>query len=199
MQRRVVVTGIGVISPVGTGIKEAWKNIIAGKSGISKLEDPEYQTLPCKIAGFIKDNGSKINLSNYFSKSELKTMAPATAYALLATKQALEDSKLDKMDEETKCNTGVAIGMGMVDLEDICKTYEALKKGYHHVSPFFVPRILPNMAAGQISIKYGLRGPNHSVSTACATGAHAIGDSFRFVRNGDADIMVCGGNYFIEK
>ncbi|CAH1104269.1 unnamed protein product [Psylliodes chrysocephalus] len=193
MQRRVVVTGIGVISPVGTGIKEAWKNIIAGKSGISKLEDPEYQTLPCKIAGFIKDNGSKINLSNYFSKSELKTMAPATAYALLATKQALEDSKLDKMDEETKCNTGVAIGMGMVDLEDICKTYEALKKGYHHVSPFFVPRILPNMAAGQISIKYGLRGPNHSVSTACATGAHAIGDSFRFVRNGDADIMVCGG------
>ncbi|CAG9860790.1 unnamed protein product [Phyllotreta striolata] len=193
MQRRVVVTGIGVVSPVGTGIKEAWKNIVSGKSGISKLEGPEYDGLPCKIAGIIKDGDSKFNLSNYFSKSELKTMAPATGYALLATKQALDDSKLDKMDDKLKYRTGVAIGMGMVDLEDICKTYEALKKGYHHVSPFFVPRILPNMAAGQISIKYGLRGPNHSVSTACATGAHAIGDSFRFIKNGDADVMVCGG------
>ncbi|CAG9831919.1 unnamed protein product [Diabrotica balteata] len=193
MQRRVVVTGLGVVSPVGTGVKEAWKNIISGKSGITRLEGPEYESLPCKIGGYAKDKGEKINLSNYFSKSELRTMARATGFALISAKEALEDAKLDQMDENTKNIAGVAVGMGMVDLEDICSTYDALKKGYHHVSPYFVPRILPNMAAGQISIKYGLRGPNHSVSTACATGAHAIGDSFRFIRNGDANIMICGG------
>ncbi|KAJ8967507.1 hypothetical protein NQ314_002822 [Rhamnusium bicolor] len=193
MRRRVVVTGIGVLSPVGTGIRESWNNIIAGKCGIEKLEGPDYEHLPCKVAGFVKDKGAELDLSKYFGKTELKTMAPATGYALLATKQALEDANLESMTDEMKQNTGVAVGMGMVDLVDVCNTYESLKKGYHHVSPFFVPRILPNMAAGQISIKYGFRGPNHAVSTACATGAHAIGDSLRFLRNGDANIMVCGG------
>lgn len=193
MNRRVVVTGLGVVSPVGTGLKESWKNIISGKSGITKLDAVEFQSLPCRVAGFAKSEGNQIQLPNYFSSSELRTMAPATGFALLATKEALKDANLERMSEETKDNTGVAVGMGMVDLTDICNTYESLKKGYHHINPFFVPRILPNMAAGQISIKYGLRGPNHSVSTACATGAHAIGDSFRFIKYGSADIMVCGG------
>lgn len=193
MHRRVVVTGVGVLCPMGTSLKESWINIISGKSGITKLLGSDYENLPCKVAGFIKNNGDEIQLSNYFKKTELKTMAPATGYALLATKQALQDADLLDMTDEMKQNTGVAVGMGMVDLVDICHTYESLKKGYHHVSPFFVPRILPNMAAGNISIKYGFQGPNHAVSTACATGAHAIGDSFRFIKNGDADIMVCGG------
>lgn len=193
MQRRVVVTGIGVISPVGANLRESWKNIIAGQSGLKKLENPEYAKFPCKVAGFVTENGEKFQLSNHFSKSQLKSMAPATGYALIAANEALTDSNLLNLSEELKLRTGVAVGMGMVDLEDICSTYEALKKGYHHVSPFFVPRILPNLAGGQISIKYGFKGPNHCVSTACATGAHAIGDSFRFIKNGCADIMVCGG------
>lgn len=193
MKRRVVVTGMGVLSPVGPNLKEAWKTIISGKSGISKLEGPSYDPLPCKIAGIIKENGARINLSNYFKKSELKSMGAATSYALLAAKEALEDSGLLESPPEVKLRTGVAVGMGMVDLEDICATNDSLKKGYNQVSPFFVPRILPNMSAGQISIKYGFRGPNHAVSTACASGAHAIGDSFRFIRSGDADVMVCGG------
>lgn len=193
MNRRVVVTGIGVVSPVGTSLKEAWKNILNGQSGITKVESADFQSLPCRIAGFAKDGDKRIELSNYFSKSEIKTMAPATGYALLATKEALKDAQLEDVSEQTKQNTGVAVGMGMVDLTDICNTYESSKKGYHHINPFFIPRILPNMAAGQISIKYGFNGPNHSVSTACATGAHAIGDSFRFIKYGSADIMVCGG------
>lgn len=190
--RRVVVTGMGVLSPMGCSLPHSWENIIAGKSGITKIEDPAYETLPCKVAGYAKDNGAKFKLSDHFSKSELRSMGPATAYALLAAKEALEDSKLI-IDDEVKINTGVAVGMGMVDLQDICETNDNLRKGYHHVSPFFVPRILPNMAAGQISIKYGFRGPNHAVSTACATGAHAIGDSFRLIQTNSADVMLCGG------
>ncbi|GJQ85259.1 hypothetical protein Trydic_g18493 [Trypoxylus dichotomus] len=166
---------------------------LQGKIGIRKLEGDEYANLPCKIGGYLTEYGAKFNLSNYFSKTELRSISPATAYALYATKEALDDAGLFELTEGEKETVGVAVGMGMVDLVDICETNKSLQKGYNQVSPFFVPRILANMAAGQISIKHGFRGPNHSVSTACATGAHAIGDSFRFIRNGDADIMICGG------
>lgn len=148
--------------------------------------------LPCRVAGLIPSkNEGKV--AEVLSKSNLRTMAPATCLALLATSEALSDAKWQPETDTEKEITGVALGMGMIDLQDVCYTNDALKVGYNKVSPFFVPRILPNMAAGQISIKYGLRGPNHSVSTACATGSHAIGDAFRFIRNGDASVMVCGG------
>jgi 3-oxoacyl-[acyl-carrier-protein] synthase II len=116
-----------------------------------------------------------LNLKTKFTTAELRTMSPATAYALIAAEEALTDANWKPKIEDDKRNTGVAVGIGMIDLIDVCTTYENLKKGYSKISPYFVPRILPNMAAGQISIKYGFKGPNHSVSTACATGAHAIG------------------------
>lgn len=160
---------------------------------MGKLTDVSYEKLPCRVAAQI--NRDELDVEKHFSKSELKTMARATAFALIAAKQALEDARWTPPAEDINAcqQTGVAIGMGMVDLNDVCETNEALKKGYNRVSPFFVPRILPNMPAGQLSIKYGFRGPNHSVSTACATGAHSIGDAFRFIQRGDADVMVCGG------
>lgn len=191
--RRVVVTGIGILCPLGLNTRQSWSNLIKSKCGILKLNADGYSKLPCKIAGQIIKDNKRIDLTQYFSKTDLKTMAPATAYALIATKEALDDAQWFPDDETTKQRTGVAVGMGMVDLEDICETHEALKKSYNRVSPFFVPRILPNMAAGNISIKFGFRGPNHSVSTACATGAHAIGDAYRFIKFDDADVMICGG------
>ncbi|KAF5273799.1 hypothetical protein FQA39_LY00914 [Lamprigera yunnana] len=191
--RRVVVTGIGVLSPVGTNLKTSWLSIIEGKSGIKRLDDPAFEKLPSKVAGIIYEDGAKFDCSKYFSKRELRSMSPATAYGLFAADEAITDANLTALTKEQRVSTGVAVGMGMVDLNDVCATNKALGCAYNQVSPFFVPRILNNMTSGQISIKYGFKGPNHSVSTACATGAHAIGDSFRFIRYGDADIMVCGG------
>ncbi|KAJ0180682.1 hypothetical protein K1T71_004086 [Dendrolimus kikuchii] len=191
-RRRVVVTGLGIVSPLGTGTETAWRNLLKGHCGIVPLDTNEYSKLPCRIAGIIPTDNNEI-VSKALSKSNLRAMAPATALALVATSEALKDANWLTESDIEKENTGVAIGMGMIDLKDVCDTNDALKQGYNKVSPFFVPRILPNMAAGHISIKYGFRGPNHSVSTACATGAHSIGDAFRFIRNGDADIMVCGG------
>lgn len=188
--RRVVVTGLGSISPIGCQVATSWKNIVNGKCGIRSLDDSSYANLPCRIAGQV--NKDELSIDKFFTKSELKTMAPATTYALLAADEAIKSSQIDTTNRDLQLRTGVAIGMGMIDLVDVCETNRALEKGYNRVSPFFVPRILPNMAAGQVSIKYGFHGPNHAVSTACATGVHAIGDSFRFIKYGDADVMVCG-------
>ncbi|XP_078045019.1 3-oxoacyl-[acyl-carrier-protein] synthase, mitochondrial [Augochlora pura] len=194
-KRRVVVTGMGILCPLGVGTENCWNNLLNCKSGVTKLTDPDYDKLPCKIGALVpRGNGAnELNIQSHFASGELRKMCPATAYALIATEMALEDAKWKPNDETDKQDTGVAVGMGMIDLVDACTTYEALKKGYNKVSPYFIPRILTNMAAGQISIKHGFRGPNHSVSTACAAGAHAIGDAFRFIRGGQTSVMVCGG------
>ncbi|KAF7989950.1 hypothetical protein HCN44_008624 [Aphidius gifuensis] len=191
---RVVVTGLGMVSPLGIGLKNSWQNLLNGKCGIKKLDDPEYDKLPCRIAAQIpKGLGSnQLDLNSKFSKSDLRTMCLATAYALIAADEALIDANWKPEIEADKRNTGVAVGIGMIDLVDVCNMYEELQKGYSKVSPYFVPRILTNMAAGQISIKYGFRGPNHAVSTACATGAHAIGDAYRFIKGGETSVMICG-------
>ncbi|OXU28643.1 hypothetical protein TSAR_011607 [Trichomalopsis sarcophagae] len=194
-RRRVVVTGIGIVSPLGVGTRHSWKELLKCKCGIVKLDGPDYEKLPCRVAAVVPkgDGPNELDFKTRFTTSELRTMCPATAYALIAAEEALTDANWKPEDEDDKRDTGVAVGIGMIDLVDVCTTYEQLKKGYSKVSPYFVPRILPNMAAGQISIKYGFRGPNHSVSTACATGAHAIGDAFRFVRGGETSVMLCGG------
>lgn len=190
--RRVVVTGVGATSAVGLDVESAWKFILSGKSAVKSLpNNEEYAKLPCKVAAAISDENREIIRSG-FNKSDMRSMSPATIYAMHSAKQAFESSRWETKTLDQQKRTGVAVGMGMVDLEDICDTNDNLRRAYNRVNPFFVPRILVNMAAGQISIKYKLLGPNHAVSTACATGLHSIGDAFRFIQHDDADVMVCG-------
>lgn len=189
--RRVVITGLGIVSPLGNTVKTSWDSLLRSECAIKALTDTAYDKLPCKIAATIPHD--VLNVEKHFTKSDLKQMAPSTVFALIAAKEALGQAKWTSTEPTERDRTGVAIGVGMIDLNDVCATNELLKKSYNRVSPYFVPRILPNMAAGHLSIKYGFRGPNHSVSTACATGAHSIGDAFRFIRDDEADVMVCGG------
>lgn len=192
MKRRVVVTGLGVVSPLGLNVRTSWKKLISGECGISQLNEDSYLRLPCRIAGLIS-KGSKeddLDFANYFSKHEIRVKTPVILMALIAADEALKDAKW--VGDAEKERTGVSIGTAMTDVNKICKEYENLKDGYNRVSPHFVPQILPNMAAGEVSIKYGFQGPNHAVSTACATGLHAVGDGFKFIQNCYADVMVCG-------
>jgi 3-oxoacyl-[acyl-carrier-protein] synthase II len=190
--RRVVVTGLGAVSALGHSVESAWKSLLEGKSATKSLpETEEYAKLPCKVAASI-DTQVVEDIRSNFTKTELKTMSPATVFAMHAAKQAFSSSQYSPKTEQNQQRTGIAVGMGMVDLADICETSDNLKKSYNKVSPFFVPRILLNMAAGQISIAHKLLGPNHACSTACATGLHAIGDAYRFIKYNDADVMVCG-------
>ncbi|XP_077286287.1 3-oxoacyl-[acyl-carrier-protein] synthase, mitochondrial [Arctopsyche grandis] len=193
--RRVVVTGLGVVCPLGISTAIAWENALNGYCAIKALNQPEYNNLPCRIAATVPrgSNVGELNVESFFSKSALKTMAPSTILAMIASEEALSDAGWKPDNDTSKDRTGVTFGMGMIDLQDVCTTNSLLQQSYNKVSPYFIPRILPNMAAGQISIKYGFRGPNHSVSTACATGAHSIGDGFRFIKHNDADVMICGG------
>jgi len=189
-QRNVVVTGIGLVTPLGCGHHHVWNELISGKCGIVKLDAPEYADIPSKVAALVPRGQSP----NEFSGKPQRSVSLATAFAIKAAEEALNDAKWKPTTTEEKRTTGTAIGVGMVDLEAIVEAGINMKnRGYRSVSPFFVPRILPNLASGHVSIQHGLQGPNHCASTACATGAHSIGDAFRMISHGQCDVMVCGG------
>ncbi|KAL1923554.1 uncharacterized protein VTP21DRAFT_8534 [Calcarisporiella thermophila] len=198
--RRVVVTGLGLVTPLGTGVQTAWSRLIKGECGIVSLlgrPEKEFESLPVTIGAVVQRGQAKdggFDSAEWLEKGEDRVMAPFTQYALSAAQQALTDAEWFPDRSEEKERTGVCFGSGIGSLEDTMNMSHALStQGYRRVSPFYVPRLLVNMPAGHLTIKYGFRGPNHAVSTACTTGAHSIGDAMRFIQFGDAEVMVAGG------
>lgn len=195
--RRVVVTGLGLISPLGCGVEETWSRLIKGESGLGAIQSFDVSDLPCKVAGQIplgnKADG-KFSADDWVEHKEQRKMDTFIIYALTAAIQAVEDSGWKPTDTEDQERTGVMIGSGIGGLPAIADAaVTLLERGARRISPFFIPSALINLASGHVSIKYGFRGPNHSVVTACATGAHAIGDAARLIQIEDADVMVAGG------
>lgn len=195
--KRVVVTGMGLITPLGCGVEATWQRLIAGESGIRAIQSFDVSDLPVKIAGQIPlgDKASGLfNPSDWVEIKDLKKMDQFILFALAAAVQAVEDSGWKPQDEESRERTGVMIGSGIGGLPSIAEGALCIhEKGPRRLSPFFIPAALINLASGHVSIRYGFRGPNHAVVTACATGAHAIGDAARMIQLDDADVMVAGG------
>eukprot|EP00794_Sanderia_malayensis_P003183 gene3184-3654_t len=186
----------GLVTPLGCQTSIVWQRLIEGHCGISSIDSERYTGIPSKVAAFVPigEESGQLNELDHIPKAELRNVLPATIFALAAANEALSDAKWKPGSQEDKERTGVAVGSGMNGLEEIGKTWQTFyTKGYKRVSPYFVPKILINMPAGYISIRHGFQGPNHAVSTACATGAHAIGDAYTMIQNGHADVMVCGG------
>jgi 3-oxoacyl-[acyl-carrier-protein] synthase II len=195
--RRVVVTGLGIVSPVGCGIEPSWQALLAGANGARRIEEFQVDDISAQIACFIprgsKDEG-KFNPDDWMEPKEQRKVDDFIVYAMAAADQAIADSGIDLGTDEKQERAGVLIGSGIGGLPGIAETSILLKeKGPRRVSPFFIPGRLINLASGYVSIRHKLKGPNHAVVTACSTGAHAIGDASRIVALGDADIMVAGG------
>jgi 3-oxoacyl-[acyl-carrier-protein] synthase II len=195
--RRVVVTGLGIVSPLGCGIETVWANLLAGKSGASRVEDFEVSDIACQIAcqlprGDYADG--KYNPDDWMDVKDQRKVDPFIMLGMAAAVQAIEDSGAAPVTDDEKERTGVLIGSGIGGLGGIYEGSITLhERGPRRISPFFIPGRLINLVSGHVSIRYGLKGPNHSVVTACSTGAHAIGDSWRIIAMGDADVMVAGG------
>ena len=195
--RRVVVTGMGLITSLGCGVEGSWENLLAGKSGIGAIQSFDTSDLPSKIAGQVpsgETDAGLFNVDDWITPKEQRRMDNFIVYGLVAAIQAVTDSGWMPEGEEDRTRTGVLIGSGIGGLEEISKNAVMVGNGKtRRVSPFFIPASLINLVSGHVSIKYGFQGPNHSVVTACSTGAHAIGDAARIIMWDDADVMVAGG------
>lgn len=195
--RRVVVTGLGMVSPLGCGVEPTWKRILSGESGARKIDTFDVSDLTSRIACVIpRGDGSNgtFNPDQWMEPKDQRKVDDFIVFAMCAARQALDDANWHPSTEEDRCATGTMIGSGIGGLSGIADTALLLKeRGPRKVSPFFIPGRLINLASGYVSIEYGLKGPNHSVVTACSTGAHAIGDASRLIALGDADVMVAGG------
>jgi len=195
--RRVVVTGLGMVSPLACGVEETWKRLIAGQSGagpITRFDTSNViTTYACEIP-FGDGTDGTFNPDDWMEAKDRRKVDDFILYGMAAAQQAVEDSGWMPEDEAARCRTGVMIGSGIGGLNSIAETAVLIKeRGPKRVSPFFIPGALINLVSGQVSIRYGFKGPNHAVVTACSTGAHAIGDAARLIQWGDADVMVAGG------
>jgi 3-oxoacyl-[acyl-carrier-protein] synthase II len=195
--RRVVVTGIGMVTPLGNGAELVWQRLLEGKSGTRRIENFDVSDLPCKIAAQVpRGDGTdgSFNPDQWMAPKEQRKVDDFILYGVAAATQALDDAGWHPKSYEEQISTGVLIGSGIGGIGGIAETALQLRdKGPRRISPFFIPGRINNMASGYVSIQHGLKGPNHSVVTACSTGAHAIGDAGRFIALGDADVMVAGG------
>ncbi|KAJ1953444.1 Mitochondrial beta-keto-acyl synthase, partial [Dispira parvispora] len=219
--RRVVVTGLGLVTPLGVGWKHVWRNLIEGQSGLVSLSSqsvanhqpnsdtspslrnpaydylPQFDKLPSTVAGLVPFGPFKegrFDPAEWLNRGDERLMPLFTQYAIAAAEQALTDAQWKPTSVDDLCRTGVCIGSGIGSIQDMVQTTTTYQThGARRVSPLFCPRILINMAAGHVSMRYGFQGPNHAASTACTTGAHSIGDASRFIMFGDADVIVAGG------
>ncbi|GGC74589.1 3-oxoacyl-[acyl-carrier-protein] synthase 2 [Thalassobacillus devorans] len=187
--KRVVITGLGAVSPVGNSVKEMWDSITSGRSGIDMMTKINKDEYPAKVAAEVKD----FDPTDFIEKKEARKMDPFTQYAVAASLMAVKDANLE-INEENAYRTGVWIGSGIGGMGTYEEQFEKFqKKGYRRVSPFFIPMMIPDMAAGQVSITLGAKAMNSCTVTACASGANSIGDAFKVIQRGDADIMITGG------
>ena len=197
MMRRVVVTGLGMVTPLASGVESTWQRLLAGDSGIGRIERFEVSDLPCKIAGQIpRGDGAdgSFNADQWMEPKEQRKVDEFILFAMAAAKQALDDADWHPREYDDQVTSGVLIGSGIGGIEGIAETALLLRdRGPRRVSPFFIPGRIINLASGYVSITHSLKGPNSAVVTACSTGAHAIGDAGRLIALGDADVMVAGG------
>jgi 3-oxoacyl-[acyl-carrier-protein] synthase II len=196
--RRVAITGLGMVSPLACGVEETWSRLIAGRSGAGRITRFDPSHLACHVACEVPlgdGTGGTFNPDDWMEPKESRKVDPFIVYAVAAAEQALRDAGWKPEDEEGRLRTGVMIGSGIGGLSTIAEATLTLRdRGPRRISPFFIPGSLINLCSGQVSIRYGFKGPNHAVVTACSTGSHAIGDAARMIRFGDADVMVAGGS-----
>jgi 3-oxoacyl-[acyl-carrier-protein] synthase II len=189
VQRRVVVTGLGLVSPVGVGTESTWQAVLAGRSGIGPITSFDPSRYPVRFAGEVK----AFDPLEWLEKKEIKKCGRFIQFALAATSMAIAESGL-RVRADNAARVGVVIGSGIGGFEVIEREHRLLlERGPDRVSPFFILSAIVNLAAGQVSLRWGAKGPSSAVATACTTGAHAIGDAFRLIQGGRADAMICGG------